>query len=52
MHFKTTDKKEIIPPFHINGQIIKPVTTAKYLGLPLDSKLTYSPQIQTIKEKA
>lgn len=50
--FATPQKKiEIHQPLNINGQILQKTTSEKYLGLILDSGLTWKPHIMSLKSK-
>ena len=52
LFFSRKKKKQYLPLFTINNEIIAPKKTAKYLGVLLDDKLSFTAQIQAIKVKA
>ena len=52
LFFSRKKKKQYLPPFTINNEIIVPKRTAKYLGVILDDNLSFTAHIKAIKEKA
>ena len=48
----TLKRKPIISEYTIHNKVLQPVSSAKYLGVALDSKLTFNSHIDNITKKA
>ncbi|KAL0270294.1 UNVERIFIED_CONTAM: hypothetical protein PYX00_007756 [Menopon gallinae] len=47
VHVTFTLRRQTCPPLYLNGSIIPPATSVKYLGVHLDRRLTWKTHIQT-----